>query len=47
MSMKSPAQKAFVMEEGDAFDAATMNDLENRVAKPLQNMILRNSVLST
>ena len=39
--------EGLVMEEGDAFDAATMNDLENRVAKPLQNMILRNSVLST
>lgn len=25
--------EGLVMEEGDAFDAATMNDLENRVAK--------------
>lgn len=38
--------EGLVMEEGDAFDATTMNDLETVWRKPLQNMILRNSVLS-
>ena len=33
MSMKSPAQKVLSWKRGDAFDATTMNDLENRVAK--------------